>query len=330
MRHIYLWLWVGLLVGCGSDSSFHNQREQTQEMEDLSDSDSSDQNPESVSDDLIETPQEDSLSEEPEQQEPFFMDPSVNGDLDFDFYDDGLLSDSYQSARVFYPIPTLDHPGPFPATTTSGGFTNTKEDMYWLAERMASHGFIVIAFTPTNNLTLDPNVWATGHKGGLDMLGVENDNPVSPIYKMVNMDRLGVSGFSMGGAGTIIAANELGDKVRVAAPFNAFSPQNGVMTAATLYIAGTQDTVALPGAIKRSYDSLANTDKAFANFEGFGHTMPNPGEFEDEISTYVMSWYHLHMNDNVLYEPYLVGDFNKQDIDDGVFGVGNYQISLIP
>ena len=170
-------------------------------------------------------------------------DPSGDGLFRYDFYDQGLDSPAYQSARVYYPIPTEEYPGPFPATTTSGGFTNVKEDMYWFAERMASHGFIVIAFTPTNNASLNPNIWSTGHKGGITMLEEQALDSESPIFMQLDRNKLAISGFSMGGAGTILAANELGDKIKVAAPFHAFQPANATMRAATIFVSGSIDAV---------------------------------------------------------------------------------------
>ena len=274
---------------------------------------------------------EEETVEEVEKPEPKkLVDASVNGEFQFEFYDQGLESEAYESARVYYPVATEKNPGPFPATTTSGGFTNVKEDMYWLSERLASHGFIVIVFTPTNNNSLNPEIWSTGHKGGLQKLEQENNNQESAIFGKVDLNLLAVSGFSMGGAGTILAANELGDKVKVAAPFNAFRPVDSTMKAATLFIAGTEDTVAVPGNIKESFDSLQGPPKVYANFEGFGHAMTDPGIVEPAVSTHVVSWYQRHLYQNELYDVHLTGTENKEDLDTEVFTEGNYEISLQP
>src|SRR5690606_20431916 len=57
-------------------------------------------------------------------------------------YTSGLSDRGYASARVSYPcgLPNAS----YAATTLTGGFTNTKEDMYWLADHLTSHGYIVI------------------------------------------------------------------------------------------------------------------------------------------------------------------------------------------
>lgn len=329
---------LGALSGCGRDSAGWQEDDRRQppvapSPENPASNDANKQDPEAQPEG--EPTDDEADASGPDQSDPSaddrpLQDPSRNGRFEFASYEMGLRSDNYQSARIFYPIATEEDPGPFPATTTSGGFTNVKEDMIWFAERMASHGFVVIAFTPTNNLSLDPNIWARGHEASLLTLEEETERIGSPIYQMVDPEKLGISGFSMGGAGTIIAANLLADKVKVAAPFNAFQPVDAEMSAATIFLAGSADTVAIPANIRNSYESLQGSPKAFLNIDGYGHLMTMPGDYEALISTYILSWYHLHLNDAKGYEAFLVGDANRQDIADGVFVEGGYDIELMP
>src|SRR5690606_22319785 len=83
--------------------------------------------------------------------------PGSSGGQSVCNYSTGLTSLSYSSARVSYPC---NLSGTAPATTLTGGFTNTKEDMYWLANHLSSHGFIVITITP-NNILGTPLNWET-------------------------------------------------------------------------------------------------------------------------------------------------------------------------
>ena len=254
-----------------------------------------------------------------------FSDPGVNGPMDFDSYQTGLESDSWLSAEVYYPIPTDERPGPYPATTMSGGYTNVKEDMTWMAERMASHGFVVIVFTPTNNRSLNPVIWQTGHEAGIEMLLSENQNDQSPIVDSVNTEKLGITGFSMGGAGTILAANNLGDKIAAAMPLNAFSPAPLTTTTPALFVTGTLDRVAVPGRVEAVYDQLENTEKALANFSDFGHSITRPGDFESDISSYTVSWYQIHLAGHPGYLPWFTGDEVAQDQEAGIFESGRFE-----
>lgn len=289
-------------------------------------------------DDVVETDEveEEEVVEEEEQveevKEQLFQDPSVDGIFEIADYDTGIDSDAYASARIYYPIPTAENPGPFPATTMSGGYSNTKEDMTWLSQRMATHGFVVIAFTPNNNRTTNPNSWVQGHTGSIEMVVAESNNANSPIFQMVAQDKLGIAGYSMGGAGAIIASNNLGDKIKVTVPFNAYQPVDSEMKAATLYITGSDDGIASPGNVRNTFESLEGPEKAFANLDGSGHLMMvNPSNAEATVvSTYTLSWYHLQMSDRNAYEDYLAGTKNQADIDAGVFANNGYVIQLDP
>ncbi len=258
------------------------------------------------------------------------QDPSTKGVFQFASFEANLASTAYSSARVYYPLPTEDFPGPFPATTMSGGFSNTKEDMTWLSERIASHGIIVIAFTPTNNLTTDPTPWVNGHIGSIDKILEETERSESPVFEMVDTDKLGIAGYSMGGAGTIIAANTLGDMIKVAAPFNAFQPVNATMSAATIFLTGSADNVAIPSNVYSSYQSLSGTNKALVNLNGSTHFMMlTPSVAESQmISTYVLSWYHYHLDEQSGYAKYLTGKENEADLQNGVFAANGYLIEL--
>jgi hypothetical protein len=50
------------------------------------------------------------------------------------------------SSRLYYPC-NIDDMSNVGATTVSGGFTNSKEDMYWLADYLASEGLVVLAIS---------------------------------------------------------------------------------------------------------------------------------------------------------------------------------------
>jgi dienelactone hydrolase len=330
---VLLWLLILFTAACGQDNSTNHRGNEeiaspgpTSEDPQSADNipDQADNEPDDSSDEASEDNAEE--TDEPE----IVYDPAVAGPYQVMSYESGLDSNAYQSAAVFYPTDPEGNlfSGPFPATTLSGGFTNTKEQMFWLADRMASHGFVVQVFTPTNNQSLDPVIWQTGHEGSISMLLAENDNPDSPIFAMVDDQALGIMGFSMGGAGTILAANNLGDAIAVAAPLNAFNPAAPTMTAATLFVTGTADNVARPGPILNTYEALQNSPKAFANFNGFGHAMTNPGAFEPLVSTYIVSWYQTQAYGREGYLTYLNGDENQKDLDTNSFAEDGYLLEL--
>lgn len=243
-------------------------------------------------------------------------------------YNEGLEDEAYASARVFYPE---DSDGqPLPATTLSGGFTNVKEDMQWLAEHLASHGFIVITFTPTNNMIVDANIWAKGHKGAVAKIKAENSRSQSPIATQVDSEHLAVSGFSMGGAGTIVAVNELGSEVQAAVPICAFNPVTPTAPVPSLFVTGTADAIAVPGNVVNAYNNMqSGAAKALTNFAGMTHmdvynNAPGPHR---SMGRYITAWYQLHLNGNTAYADYFEGQALQADLDAGIFLSGGFDYS---
>jgi len=250
--------------------------------------------------------------------------PEQTGPMAVKSYTEGLSDSSYSSSIIFYPDDGSTVK--FPATTLSGGYSNTKEQMIWLAQHLASHGFIVSIFTPTNTNSTDPRIWATGHSGSINKLKTESLRQGSPILGRVDETRLGIMGFSMGGAGTIVALNSLGTAVRAAVPICAYRP--GVVSAdvASLFVTGTADAVASPAAIQQSFaQSLVRAPLGLVNFDGLGHqNITNPSSFRRQLSRYLTAWYQVYLAGNKAYETYINGEKLKEDRAGG--GIADFQL----
>jgi predicted dienelactone hydrolase len=234
-------------------------------------------------------------------------------------YSTGLTSISYLSARVSYPC-TIS--GKAPATTLTGGYTNTKEDMYWLADHLSSHGFIVITMTPLNNLSLPP-VWATAHKGGINKLKDENTRLLSPIRGKVDTAKLGIMGFSMGGGGTLLAAADLGSNIKTAVPL---APWLGVsipsyrnIKAKTLVISGASDSVAFPGTIAGYYNNLPAITKGLAEVRGASHLdwfgLTSSSTQRTRFKTLTAAWLKTYLQGDTSYQTYFNGTEHQKNVN---------------
>jgi alpha-beta hydrolase superfamily lysophospholipase len=253
-------------------------------------------------------------------QEPLY-DPGRKGPYAVSSSTETLADPAYNSAIIYYPSdPEARIIG---ASTLSGGFTNTKEQMSWLAEHLASHGVITLVFTPTNNQSLNPNIWATGHKGGFQKLKSEAQRAGSPIQGKVDEKKIGIMGFSMGGAGTILAVNELGSSVKAAVPICAFRPVTPTAAIPLLLLTGTNDTVAIPANIIAAYAAMPETSpKALANFNGMTHLdVVNGGAAaqHENLAYYATAWYRVYMAEDGRYKTYLSGDEQKKKVEAGIF-----------
>ena len=244
-------------------------------------------------------------------------------------YSTGLTSISYLSARVSYPC---NLSGKAPATTLTGGYTNTKEDMYWLADHLSSHGFIVITMTPLNNLSLPP-VWATAHKGGVDKLKDENSRLLSPIRNKVDTAKLGIMGFSMGGGGTLLAAGDLGTQIKTAVPL---APWLGVsipsyrnIKAKTLIISGASDSVAFPGTIAGYYNNLPAITKGLAEVRGASHLdwfgLTSSSTQRTRFKTLTTAWLKSYLQGDTSYLPYFSGANHNANVSAGWYTYYDYR-----
>jgi fermentation-respiration switch protein FrsA (DUF1100 family) len=243
-------------------------------------------------------------------------DPGQAGPYAVRTYTPKVSSSAYKSAIVYYPS---DDAGTLlPATTLSGGFTNTKEQMSWLGKHLASHGIVTIVFTPTSNMTGSAQIWANGHKGSLETLVKEQSLSSSPLFKRLNLKRLGVSGYSYGGAGAILAANQEPDLVAAAVPLAAYQPARPTSRIPYLFITGTQDSVASPAAILNVFKATrTGQPKAFARFKGVNHfDMINGGGYHDAIARYVTAWNLRFLADRIDYHEYLNGELAKKHAAD--------------
>ncbi len=187
-------------------------------------------------------------------------------------YTSGLGDLGYASARVTYPC---DLAPSAPATTLTGGFTNTKEQMTWLSEHLSSHGFIVMTMTPTHRFS-EPAVWAKAHIAGFHKLAAENTRSDSPLRGKVDLSKRAIMGFSMGGGGALLAAETLAGAntatVALAPYLSSASPLQSVFDAQqvpTLILGSELDELVKDAATH--YSRLPNIEKGLAIFAEAGH-----------------------------------------------------------
>ena len=252
------------------------------------------------------------------------LSPSSNGSESVCSYTSGLSSTGYSSARVSYPCSLSA--ATYAATTLTGGYSNTKEQMYWLADHLSSHGYIVISMTP-NNIYGTPPVWQTAHKAGISELKEEGARRNSPVYKKVATGKLSIMGFSMGGGGALLAAADLKKEIKTAiplAPYLGFSsPDYASISAKTLIQAGADDSVSWPSVVASYYQSLpSNLTRALTTFRGAEHLdWINTGSATQHarFKTLITSWMKLYLDGDSEYATYLDGAEHDQHLAEDWF-----------
>jgi dienelactone hydrolase len=260
---------------------------------------------------------------------------------DYDTYEIGMQRFEFDAATVYYPTGS---DGPFPATTMSGGWTNTKEDMIWICEKLVQEGFIVICFTPQRRWLALPYIWERGANASYRMLEEENKNPKSPIHGKVDTDRIAMSGFSMGGGGVINAANYnvTGVKVTVAMapwelctirPMVACDSETEDIKTPIFIFGGTKDLLVYDNEINNMYETLPNrTEKLGVIFEGMNHgdlfgPDSNRKPEREKVAPYMIAFLKVYLTGDSSYQTYLDGAELDENIDNGWFSLYKFNNS---
>ena len=218
--------------------------------------------------------------------------------------DTGLNNPTYASSVVYYPT---DATPPFAATVFSPGFTATKEDYEkFLGPMLASHG-IVILLTSSTTTSDPPQARSDDLIAAIAQLGKENTREGGPLKGKLALDRVCVTGHSMGGGGTLWAASSLGDKIKCALPMQPWQPGNSFskVTAPTMFIAAQNDNVAAVASnAALFYKSIPDTvPKYYVEFAGASHflTSNDLGTAYDGQSRYMIAFYKTFAEGDMRY-----------------------------
>ncbi|MDI5937779.1 MULTISPECIES: alpha/beta hydrolase family protein [Micromonospora] len=204
----------------------------------------------------------------------------------------------FGGATVWYPTSTAE--GTFGAVAIAPGFTNTQSAVAWLGPRLASQGFVV-ATIDTLSVYDQPASRGTQLLAALDYLV-----GTSAVRSRIDRNRLAVMGYSMGGGGTLAAANTR-PSLQAAIPLTGWHTTknwSGVRVP-TLVVGAENDTVApVTSHSEPFYTSLpASLDKAYLELNAASHSAPTSPNVT--IAKYSISWLKRFVDDDTRYEQFL-------------------------
>jgi dienelactone hydrolase len=177
----------------------------------------------------------------------------------------------FGGGTIYFPTDTSQ--GTFAGLVIAPGFTETQSAISWLGPRLASQGFVI--FTIDTNSTSDqPTTRATEMLAALDYL-----TNTSSVKAEVDSSRLGVSGHSMGGGGTLEASVKR-TSLKAAVPMEPWDSSVKNFSndpVPTLIIAAQNDNIApINQHAKPFYNSIPTSQpKMYLELAGASHVATN-------------------------------------------------------
>jgi dienelactone hydrolase len=210
----------------------------------------------------------------------------------------GLGASGFGGGTIYYPTTTSD--GTFGAVVIAPGFTAGSTSYLSLARRLASHGFVAFAID-TNSRFDFPDSRGRQILAALDYL-----TQSSTVRSRIDTSRLAASGHSMGGGGTLAAANSRSSLQAAVAlqPWHSTKSWPRIQVP-TMIIGAQTDTIASVASHSRPfYNSIpASSEKALAVLAGQGHFAGNSNP--DWQGRQMVSWLKRYVDDDTRYEQFL-------------------------
>jgi len=198
------------------------------------------------------------------------------------------------------------------------GFVSYESSIKWWGPLMASWGFTVITID-TNTISYQPNSRADQLSAALDHVIAEGNDSSSPIYGLVDANRVGVIGWSMGGGGSLKLSTERDiDAAIPQAPYYSGFNDFEDITTPTMIIACQLDAVAPVGvhASPFYYDLPSSTPKAFMEINNGDHFCANSGNSDSDIlGRNAVAWMKRFIDKDTRYSQFLCGPNFELDFD---------------
>jgi dienelactone hydrolase len=198
--------------------------------------------------------------------------------------------------------------GKYAIVTFCPGFTATQSSIAVMGRRLATHGFVVMTID-TNSIYDQPPSRATQLRAGLRTLAALNTGAAAG---KIDATRTVVTGWSMGGGGTLIAATQ-DSSIKAAfalAPWSQSTTNFSADHIPTAIIGGSADTIAPPAQHSTVfYNSIATSNKKLLGIiQGASHFFPGDNPANQPASYVQISWLKRFADGDTRYSQFLNGD----------------------
>jgi dienelactone hydrolase len=199
---------------------------------------------------------------------------------------------------IYYPTDTSQ--GTFGAVAFAPGFLGTTANYTWVGPRVASQGFVVFVIDTDSRLD-PPTSRADQLLAALDYLVT-----TSSVRTRVDASRLAVAGHSMGGGGTIEAANDRPTLQAAVAlqPWHSDKTWPGVHVPTMIIGAELDTTAPVATHSEPMYVSIpAASEKAYVELNGADHRVGTTGDTTQ--AKLLIVWLKRYVDNDTRYDQFL-------------------------
>lgn len=230
---------------------------------------------------------------------------------------DGLRDGpDYSEALVYYP---LDAPIPLPVVVLVPGFTNSISDIENWGYYLASYGFVTLLVN-VNSIWEPPAYRAAALLDGIITMRLEDERLDSPLFGSLNIENFTVGGYSMGGGGAQLAAQQDSSIKAVIALSPWLENPDATLNNSTsiLFISGEFDNVAPNDYHTNVFynNTPETTDKLLYEISGGDHyTVVSPYN-DQEMGLKTVFWLEKYILndlsncDSLIIQPSTASDFS--------------------
>lgn len=208
-----------------------------------------------------------------------------------------LLVSGFGGGDIYYPSTG----GGYGAVVFSPGFTAYASQYTGIARRVASHGFVVLVIDTTTTLDQPDS------RGRQILAGVDYLTRSSSVRTRLDPNRVAVAGHSMGGGGTLYAAENGGAAIKAAVALQPWHTDKtwGGIDIPTMIIGAQLDTIAPVASHAESfYGTMSGApEKAYAELAGADHLAANTNP--DDQGAVMVSWLKRYLDDDTRYSSIL-------------------------
>ena len=231
--------------------------------------------------------------------------------------EDGLRDGpDYSEAIVYYP---MEASIPLPVVVLVPGFTNSISDIETWGNYLASYGFVTLLVNV--NLIWEPPAYrAAALLDGILTMRLEDERLDSPLFGSLNIEDFTVGGYSMGGGGAQLAAQQ-DSSIKAVISLSSWLENPSVTlnnSTSILFISGEFDNVATNNYHTNVFynNTPETTDKLLYEISGGDHYTVVSPYYDQEMGLKTIFWLEKYILndlsncDSLITPPLTASDFS--------------------